>query len=81
MRPAFNTLLSVFTAGNTWSNKSEVFLSFSRTSSADRVKQQSRGMAGLGHVLPWKSSADNGVAACGVMVCSPYNCGEADWLA
>lgn len=58
------------------------FLGQSRCpSSTNRVKLQSRGMAGLGHVLPRKSSADNGVAACDVMVCSPYNCGEADWLA
>lgn len=46
-----------------------------------RVKLQSGGMAGLGHALLGKSSAGNSLAACGVMVCSPYNCREADWLA
>ena len=49
--------------------------------STPRVKPQSRGMAGLGHALPWKSSAGTGMAACGVMVWSLYNCREADCLA
>lgn len=61
------------------------FLSFSRTNPPPpwmvRVKLQSRGVAGLRHVFPWKSSEGDGMAACGVMVCSPYNCREADWLA
>lgn len=38
-------------------------------------------MAGLGHARPGKSIAGSSLAACGVMVCSPYNCREADWLA
>lgn len=46
-----------------------------------RVKPRSGGMAGLGHALPGKSIAGSSLAACGVMVCSPYNCREADWLA
>lgn len=61
------------------------FLSFSRTKpllpSTVRVKPQSGGMAGLRHALPGKSIEGNSLAACGVMVCSPYNCREADWLA
>lgn len=58
------------------------FLGRTRCSpSAVRVKVQSWGMARLRHVLPWKTGAGDGVAACGVMVCSPYNCREADWLA
>lgn len=86
MRSAFIWLFSVLMAGNKQSNRSELFfLSFSRTNPPPpwmvRVKLQSRGVAGLRHVFPWKSSEGNGMAACGVMVCNPYNCREADWLA
>lgn len=87
MRFAFTSLLSVFTAGNKRSNRSEgcscPFLGQTRCSpSAVRVEpQQCGGAAGLRHAPPRKGSAGGGAAACGVMVCSSYNCGEADCLA
>lgn len=80
---AFASLLSFFTAGNKRSNRSEgFFLSFSRTKPLLPLHGEGR-TAERRHGRAWACSAgeEHCLAACGVMVCSPYNCREADWLA
>lgn len=82
MMSAFNCLFSVLTAHSTQSNRSEVFCPFlgqiqPALYDQGKTPEQRHGR----HVFPWKSSEGDDVAACGVMVWSPYNCREADWLA